>query len=205
MNVLVLESEAGAATAAVEELEAAGHSVLRCHEPGSPAFPCAALQDGCPLETGGVDVALTVRAHPRSQPALLEDGVVCALKARLPVVVGGRALFNPYVEFGAETADPDDLVGSCERAAASARPEHSRIATDSVHETLTTTGIDAPDAFATVRRHGGRLVVQAAVPADTPQRTRDMVAVRIAGALRAYDPGARGLDIEVESVATLPG
>lgn len=38
LKVLVLESDQGAADVAREELTAAGHVVLRCHEPGAPRF-----------------------------------------------------------------------------------------------------------------------------------------------------------------------
>ena len=56
----------------------------------SPAFPCSALtDDGCPLRRNIVDVALTVRQRPRSQPAPQEDGVTCALRTHVPLVVAG--------------------------------------------------------------------------------------------------------------------
>src|SRR5205807_4199387 len=63
LKVLVLESDQGAADVAREELTAAGHVVLRCHEPGAPAFPCNALakDQRCPLDAADVDVALDVR------------------------------------------------------------------------------------------------------------------------------------------------
>ncbi|MGZ4690569.1 MAG: hypothetical protein ACXWAY_13165, partial [Acidimicrobiia bacterium] len=62
MEVLVVESEPGAAAIAIAQLEAAGHRVARCHEPGSRAFPCAGLDPGrCPLEEDAIDVVLTVR------------------------------------------------------------------------------------------------------------------------------------------------
>ena len=120
LNVLVLESDRGAATEAVAELQAAGHTVLRCHDGETPAFPCSALtEDGCPLRRNIVDVALTVRRRPRSQPAPQEDGVTCALRTHVPLVVAGATMLNPYDTFAAEIAQgADDIVGACERAAA---------------------------------------------------------------------------------------
>ena len=60
LRVLVLESERGAATTAIEQLTTAGHDVVRCHEPNAPAFPCRAISgdERCPLHDGIVDVAL---------------------------------------------------------------------------------------------------------------------------------------------------
>src|SRR5437660_5032568 len=104
LHVLVLESDQGAADVAREELTAAGHVVLRCHDPGAPAFPCNALVKGghCPLDAADVDVALDVRARPRSQPAAQEDGVACALRHQLPVVVAGTTVLNPYDGYAVE-------------------------------------------------------------------------------------------------------
>ncbi len=92
MDVLVLETEPGSADWTTDELTDRGHRVSRCHEPGRPAFPCRALegQGPCPLSDPGIDVAVTVRAHPGTRPSPREDGVACALRARVPVVVAGR-------------------------------------------------------------------------------------------------------------------
>ena len=119
LNVLVLESERGAAAAAREELETAGHTVLRCHEPGAAAFPCNALVKGqhCPLDAAIVDVALDVRSRPRSQPAPQEDGVVCALRQHIPVVIAASAVLNPYDGYAVVLDRTFDVVDACERAA----------------------------------------------------------------------------------------
>ena len=117
MDVLVLESDPGAAELAVALLTAAGHRVSRCHEPGARAFPCVALDSGrCPLEADSIDVVLTVRGHANPRPSALEDGVVCALRHHTPVVVAGSTVFNPYEQFGASVAGPD-VVDACEEAA----------------------------------------------------------------------------------------
>ena len=36
MDVLVLESESGAADATIEEFTSGGHRIFRCHEPAQP-------------------------------------------------------------------------------------------------------------------------------------------------------------------------
>jgi hypothetical protein len=123
MNVLLLESDAHAADEAAARLRAAGHQVERCHEVGLPAFPCNGLLDGgeCPLDRGPIEVALVVRSHPWPRPSTLEDGVVCALRRGVPLVVAGRALLNPYVDWAAAVVDGvEDVVEAIEKVARTA-------------------------------------------------------------------------------------
>ena len=99
MRVLVVESDRHTADQAIADLRAAGHEVARCHERGLPAFPCNALADGgtCPLDSGsGVDVLLDYRAHPHPRPTRFEDGVCCALRHQIPIVVAGASALNPF-------------------------------------------------------------------------------------------------------------
>ena len=65
LNVMVLESEHGAADEARAELVEAGHVVLQCHDRGRPTFPCRGIVDAesCPLNSHTVDLALTVRSR----------------------------------------------------------------------------------------------------------------------------------------------
>ena len=53
LNIMVLESERGAAEEAARELTEAGHVVLRCHDAAGPAFPCRGIvdQSQCPLRS----------------------------------------------------------------------------------------------------------------------------------------------------------
>jgi hypothetical protein len=120
LNVLVLESDLRGASRACAELTAAGHTVLRCHEPGEPAFPCNAFVAGrdCPLAAHTVDVALDVRSRGRSQPTGLEDGVRCALLKQVPLVVAGDDLLDPISDFATATIGiADDVSVAVERAA----------------------------------------------------------------------------------------
>ena len=63
--MLVVGTDDWAIEQSAAALEEAGFGVLRCHEPGAPAFPCNALIEGrtCPLDVG-FDVVATVRARP---------------------------------------------------------------------------------------------------------------------------------------------
>ena len=119
MRVLVVESDRRAADEAITDLQAAGHRVVRCHEADLPAFPCNALcdQGSCPLETKErVDVVLDFRAHPYPKPTSFEDGVSCALRHHVPLVVAGTSALNPFDKWTTVIADGHNAVEACELA-----------------------------------------------------------------------------------------
>jgi hypothetical protein len=198
LNVLVLETERGEADVARHELAAAGHNIVRCHEPGSSAFPCNALATGhtCPLETDVVDVALDVRRRPRSQPAPLEDGVRCALQHHIPLVVAGSPVLNPYSDYAAEIIDREaDVVDACERVATAPLAEHTALATRTLATVLERRSDTRPAPRVTVRRRRGALLVEVADADQLDDATKAMAAVRVSGALRALDRHARAIDV----------
>jgi hypothetical protein len=188
LNVMVLQSERGAADQAALELMDAGHVVLRCHDPGASAFPCRGVEDqsSCPLRSHAVDVAVTVRSRPRSQPAPQEDGVRCALMHHVPLVVAGPAVLDPYEGYEARVLDRDgDVVGACEEVAAAELPHHSRVASEALQ-----TGSRA----SVTRRHGSLLVSVSGLEGLAP-RGREAAVVRMLAKLREFDSTARGIDI----------
>jgi hypothetical protein len=196
LTVLVLESEVGAADEARRELERAGHHVVGCHERGEDAFPCAGLRSDkrCPLDDV-VDVAIDVRPRPRSQPAPREDGVACALRHHVPLVIAGPAVLNPYVDFVQTTVNrTHDIVDACERAASAPLPEHTDVAARALRDVLDRRTAPASPLVA-VRRREGALVIEVTGAHALDQRTRSMAAVRMAGAVRALDRYARGCDV----------
>jgi len=202
MEVLVVESEPGAAAAAIAELEAAGHRVKRCHEPGAPAFPCVGLDPGrCPIEEDAIDVVLTVRPRPHLGPSALEDGVTCALRRHVPVVVAGRTTLNPFVEYAAVIAGDDGVVEACERAATGPQPEHEEVATDMLRQTLTRAGLPSDTASASVRRSGSGLRISLRVPPETTKQQRDTASVRDVGAVRAFDRHAPHIETTCEDLS----
>ncbi len=118
-RVLVVGTDDWAIEQSAAALEDAGFGVLRCHEPGEPAFPCNALVEGrtCPLVVG-FDVVATVRARPLDTMAPGELGVVCALRHGIPLVAAGVApdrLFGPWATITVEQGG--ELVGACEKVA----------------------------------------------------------------------------------------
>ena len=118
-RVLVVGTNDWAIEQAAAEVEAGGCGVLRCHEPGQPAFPCNALVEGrtCPLDAG-FDVVADVRAQPASSIVQAEFGVVCALHHRIPLVVAGVGPERPLGPWAARTVEHGgSLVNACEEVA----------------------------------------------------------------------------------------
>jgi hypothetical protein len=200
LNVLVLESERGAADATIRDLMAAGHRVLRCHEVDEPAFPCAALRRGeCPLEQHRVDATLTVRSHPHSQPTPEEDGVSCALRTQVPLVVAGATTLNPYDEFATEIVDGTaTVVDACERAANAPLRRHTDAATRTLAAVLETHEVHGVTARVTVRRVRGGLHVTAHSDRPLERHLQSVAAVRMTAALREIDHNARSIDVAFE-------
>lgn len=119
VKVLVVGTHDWAIEQAAASLEGAGCSVLRCHEPGQPSFPCNALIEGrtCPLDAG-FDVVVTVRARPLGSLAQSEFGVICGLHHGMPLVVAGVAPDRPLGPWASETVGQgDDLASACIHAA----------------------------------------------------------------------------------------
>jgi hypothetical protein len=200
LNIMVLESEPGAADEASLELSEAGHVVLRCHEPGASAFPCRGLADEstCPLHSHAVDVALTVRSRVRSQPAPAEDGVRCALMSRVPLVVAGPSALDPYD--GVETRSIDrtyDVVATCEEAAGAELPAHARRAAAVLADAAGADRAARGSARVSVTRRDGGLRVRVMGLEDATRQERQAAVVRVVGALRQFDRAARTIDVAI--------
>ncbi len=124
-RVLVVGTDDWAIEQSASALEEAGFGVLRCHEPGEPAFPCNALIEGrtCPLDVG-FSVVATVRARPLDTMAPGEVGVICALRHGIPLVAGGVAPDRPFGPWAAVTVEQGgELVNACEKVAGEAFAE----------------------------------------------------------------------------------
>ena len=202
MRVLILEAEPGSANNAVAELEAEGHSVVRCHEPGQPAFPCSGLvgHDACPLLGEGVDVALTLRKFARSVPSAHEDGAACALRARVPLVAAGDPGLNPFSSLGAIEVGERNINEVLNEVVRDSRPEHSQVALTALQASMLANGESSEGLNARVWRTKDGLHAVIEVPEAAANRTRDLAAVRVTGALREYDSHARRIDVSVEPI-----
>jgi hypothetical protein len=150
---------------------------------------------GCPFEEKPIDVVLDVRRRARTTPTLREDGVTCAIREHVPLVVAGPTVFNPYTDYATELChDTVDVVAACERAAAAPLARHTRAAQDALDATLERRSLPA-DARVTVFRRSGALDVSVTQASQIDRATKNMIAVRITAALRAIDRYASGIDV----------
>ena len=200
MRILVVESDRRAADKAVLDLQSAGHRVERCHEVDLPAFPCNALcaSGTCPVESrDGVDVVVDYRSRPHPRPTAYEDGVTCALRHHVPLVVAGTSALNPYDKWTTAIACDDDIVEVCEGAATQPLEGLAAPARAEVRRRLARQGMDAEHADVVVRRVGGELNAVTSIPADA-EGLEGALAVAVAGVLRAEDPFASRVNVAVE-------
>ncbi len=207
MRVMLLESDRRSADDAVRALRDAGHDVVRCHEVDLPSFPCNALCDEqtCPLEGGeGVDVVLDHRAHPYPRPTSFEDGVVCAIRRHIPLVVSGTSALNPFSPWTTAVTHrgDDDVVEACELAADANLVQLAEPALAEVRRRIGDPTL-AADADVRVHRRRTRLEATICLPAGTPP-VDEQVSVAVAGILRAHDPYSSLIDVAVvrDGVAT---
>ena len=186
MHVLFSETITAASALAAKELTAAGHIVHSCHGPGDLGTVCPALRGGaCPLEHSNVDVAVTVRRSNATEAAPIDDGVFCALRRHVPVVVAGETNAHPFARYPHDrVGDPRLLPAAVDAAAAELR-DHTVVATAEARRAA------GPQAFATVRRQHGGLHVTLVNAGPKAART----AVRVAGVVRAFDPYAKSIDV----------
>ena len=176
MRTLLIEPTPAGSASLARDLDAAGHDVVRCHPPDGPAFPCAGLVDGCPLEHGGpIDVAIAVREEARLQPTAEEGGVTCAIRAGLPVVVVGPEGANPFSAWSEACADAADVGGATERAIASVA---ARLGAE-VERIVALEGVDAGSVAVSVRRSGDLATVTVRTERPLPKQLAGVVATRI--------------------------
>jgi hypothetical protein len=129
-TALVVGTDDWARNQAAGALQAAGITVLTCHESGAPAFPCNAFIDGrvCPIDEG-FDVVLTARARPSRVTEPGEIGVVCALRTGRPLVVAGVTAENPFTRVATKVVDEgSDAAQACREAVGIAADEQERTA-----------------------------------------------------------------------------
>jgi hypothetical protein len=198
MTVLVLESDTGAADSAIEQLEGDGHTVVRCHERNAVAFPCNALVEGgaCPLESSVVDVALVVRSTVHAEPTALEDGASCALTHRVPVVVAGRVVLNPFQRYATTVVkDTGRIVEACKHAATAPLSAHAEVAKEHLQRVLEQHGYANAACDVQVLRRNGSLVVEVTSRDHFDHTTKSVASARMIGAIRELDRHARGIDV----------
>jgi hypothetical protein len=195
MRILVLESDFGTAIRYEDALRAAGHDLVRCHEPGAPAFPCAGVVDHstCPLDEGAVDAAILVRDPIAERPSAREAGVACAIRARVPVLEPATDEHDPFAGYVERVEG--DLVAAVELAVRRPSAGHAAAIKERLLATPPAAGIDPDSVVVTAQRDGRALGVVIDLPADAPGDLRTAAAAWTVGAARAYDPTLQTIDV----------
>ncbi len=196
LQVLVVESSPGAADDTCAELVAAGHTARRCYERGAKPFPCNGIAEGrkCPFDEAAIDVAIGVRQFPHAQTTPREDGLRCAIRKRVPLVLAGANTMSPYADYATETTTrTSGVVAICERAARAPLPAHTAAATRVVVAATRDAGL-AGTPQAVVRQRGKSLVVEIFGAGDLSAAARTVVSARVLVALRELDDYHRVID-----------
>jgi hypothetical protein len=189
MRMLLVESVDGLGAAERASLEAAGHTVLSCFEPGSGLEDmCTAWngQGGCPLDSHDIDVAVLVRGEDDGRPVPREDGVRCAARAGIPVVEVGRSAGDPFARLLAARADASDVVETAVEAAEGAMHALEAAIVGRVDGAVRHAGLDPAAATCHAARHGTALDVRVSVPGGSAltQTQKEAIAVRAFDAVR---------------------
>ncbi|HEY5155310.1 MAG TPA: hypothetical protein VIJ47_11285 [Acidimicrobiales bacterium] len=201
MRVLVVERKAGLGDGVTAQLDASGHEVVRCHEPGTPAFPCNAIVDGevCPLDHHAVDVAMAVRGDEGGPTTEDEDGVRCAIRRNVPVVlVGNRdgASYAGWTKSEARETDVD-LMDKTAEAAKAGFDRHAAAARETLGQVLDTHDIVSSSVDVEIHRTGNRLRCVLHVDALVDPMVAQMAAVRVVVALRTLEQELDVIDVDV--------
>ena len=185
LNVLVAESHPGLAASDIAALEAAGHTVHRCYEPGQRGFPCTAVHgEPCPLD-GPIDVAYLHRLPmtPRATP--LEDGIRCAVRQDVPVVGHGTSLLDPFEPFVDVQVTDGNVVEAVESAAAHRYDPLQLDVLRRIGPLLQSAGISADHVTCRVVPNGLDLDIRLVIDAPEDARLDASLSVRALDAVRA--------------------
>lgn len=199
LDVLVIESYPHVADDARAAVQAAGHRVHSCYDPGSEGFPCKALlePDGCPLDQG-MDVALLVRHRILLQPTTLENGAICAIRAGVPVAEQGSPILDPFEPWiTSRVGVRGDPVQACEAAVSSALEPLRREIMVRATRLLEAAGKPASELACRIERQGQRLAVRLGGP-EIGTILRQALALQVMSAVQITRQAADPLDVSYE-------
>lgn len=194
MRVLVVESHLGASRSLKGQLERRGHDVLTCHADDHERHGCRAVdpQQGCPLDRQKVDVAVDVRRSYHADTRPLEQGAICAVRARVPLVVAGTSTDSPLEPWATSVVvgDVPAIVDAVEAVDGSLAPMHQRVVDEALDRLLPDEG-----ATAIVRRGPDLIHVDLSLPVHLTNAASEMVAVRVVDAVRRFDRTTATVDV----------
>lgn len=195
-----MAGSAGPADAAlIDALESADAHVTRCHDAAHGSTCSVVAGAGCPMDDGA-DVALVPLVAAGAAPAQA-DGVGCAVRASIPVVVVGHGAPGPFAAVAAAQASgAHDVVAACEAAADGASAVHTAVATRALDERVDSLGL-TPEGVAqlrtSVRRTPTGLRLELAHAGLLSPGVAERVGLQVLAAVRAADPRARGISLAI--------
>ncbi len=198
MRVLLTDSSTGAGQRVATTLTDAGHQVFRCWDGPAGDLPCRQLHgEPCAMEErAGVDAAVVVRDEREGQSS--DWGALCAMRAGVPVVLVGADQSDRLASRAAAAVDhAEDLPSALPGVTARALPALEQPAAAEAERLLRLSGIEGT-AQIDMQRSGRDLRVVATVPAGTEARTKELIAIQLAGLLRKSDHWSQRVDITTQ-------
>jgi hypothetical protein len=196
LDVLIAESHPHTAADAESVLLDAGHRTHRCYDPESWGFPCKGLlkRDGCPIDRG-MDVVLLARRRVAPTPTSLENGVICAIRAGIPVTEQGSVALDPFEPWITSRFDRKaDAVEACQEAVVQDLEPLRHDIVRRVRTVLTAAGASLDSVACTLERQGSRLVVRLTGP-GLAERLRQAAALEVLTAVQRAGTPANPLDV----------
>jgi hypothetical protein len=130
-----------------------------------------------------------MRADHTAHPSAFEEGLACALRTGIPLVVGGSPFVDPYVEYASAVAESEDVVDACVEAAERRRTDrHATRARAELREILAGHDFDPAAIDVVVSRRGAVLDVVVTVPPAVEHALHRAITTRLVQLLRALDP-----------------
>jgi hypothetical protein len=200
MRVLMLDEGVGLGGLVESDLVDAGHEVVRCHPWGQPVFPCVGLLDRelCPLEHASVGVAVKISGAKTSCPGHHEEGVVCSLRHRVPLVLAGTSP-DPSLVAVAAAISPghENVVHVVEQVVDADVSDLSVAARATALGVLEGHDLPHVDVIARVVRRDNGLVARLEADDDLPAAISEVVAIKVHAALKRGAPDVRSISVSV--------
>jgi hypothetical protein len=200
MRVLMLDEGVGLGGLVESDLVDAGHEVVRCHPWGQPVFPCVGLLDRelCPLEHESVGVAVKVTGATTTCPGHHEEGVVCSLRRRVPLVLAGSPPDPRLVDVAsAITPGHENVVHVVERVVDADITDLSTAARSTALAVLENHQLPRVDVTARVIRRDNGIIARLETDEDVPASIREVAAIKVHAALKRRAPDAGSVSVSV--------
>lgn len=191
MRVLVLGRPSAERRRVEKLLDGAGDVVDVCHDGD---WGCVGIDDHCPLDGQGIDVAVAVAERGAEVDA---QGVACVHRARIPLVTVGARAQDPVTTYSTAgvTRVDDDALDVIRRAANDGSGHR-----DAVEQALATHLAEDEQVSVTVRRRTNELDV--VLTGDLSPARSSALADVARGAVRAHDGRVAVINVSSAPPAT---